>query len=54
MPIGPAPAISTRDPPSTPALRTAAMPTDSGSHNAAASSDTLSGTGWAKAAPMVT
>ena len=54
MPIGPAPAISTRDLPSIPALRIAAMPTDSGSHNAAASSDTESGTGCANAAPMVT
>ena len=54
MPIGPAPVISTREPPSRPALRTAAMPTDSGSHKAAASSDTESGTRWAYPAPMVT
>ena len=44
MPIGPAPVTSTRDRPSTPAFRTAAMPTDSGSHSAAASSDIESGT----------
>ena len=54
MPIGPAPVINTRAPAPNAALRTAAIPTDSGSQSAAASSLTVSGTGWAKLAPMVT
>ena len=49
-PIGPAPAISTRDPALTPAFCTEAMPTESGSMSAAASSLMLSGTGQAKCA----
>lgn len=54
IPIGPAPAIRTREPAVTPALRVVAMATDNGSHSAAASSDISSGIGCANAEPMVT
>ncbi len=47
IPIGPAPAISMLDPGVTPALRIVVTATDSGSSNAAASSDMESGTRWA-------
>ena len=53
-PTGPAPVINTPSPTPTSALRQAAIATDSGSNNAAASSLTESGTGWANADPMVT
>jgi len=47
-PIGPAPAIRTAEPGTMRAFRAAQMPTDSGSSIAAASSESASGTGWAK------
>ena len=48
MPIGPAPAMSTRDPGWIAALRAVAIATDSGSMRAAASSLTVSGIANAK------
>ena len=54
MPIGPAPAMSTDEPGTMRALRTAAMPTDSGSRSAPASNDTESGRTCANSASMVT
>jgi len=53
-PIGPAPVTSTREPGPTRPLRQAQMPTDRGSSSAAASSEMVSGTGWAKAACTTT
>jgi hypothetical protein len=53
-PIGPAPAISTRDPGTIRALRLAQMPTESGSRSAAASSEIESGTGCANCVWIVT
>ena len=54
MPIGPAPAISTRWPGTTRDLRSAAMPTLSGSQSAAASSEKSSGTAKANIDGAVT
>ena len=53
-PIGPAPAMRTRDPGTTSALRLAQMPTESGSSRAATSSVMESGIGCAKGAWIVT
>ena len=47
-PTGPAPMTSTRSPGLIPALCAAQTATDSGSISAAASSDSSSGTGWAR------
>jgi hypothetical protein len=54
IPIGPAPAMSTEEPGTMPALRTAAIPTDSGSSRAPASNETESGRTWANSASIVT
>ena len=53
-PIGPAPAISTREPGTISALRAAQMPTESGSSRAATSSVIESRTWWANSDWIVT
>ena len=54
LPIGPAPLTSTREPGPTAPLRQAHTPTDSGSISAPCSSDSASGSAWAKASWMTT